>query len=105
MEQNQQPKKFSGAKTKALIPVLKKFNAVADTFIRTLSARIGRKEKEIARIAVMVKDIKIPDRTFNISVQTMDMGNIMVKRKEGGSFKQKMDWDKDYRAPKKGVVL
>ncbi len=105
MGEQKQPKKFGGLQTKKLIPVLKKFNAMAEIFLRTLGERMSRKEAQLNKISIMVKDIKIPEKSFNIQIETVDMHTTTVRKKGDYSYNQKMDWEKDFRSPKKGIVL
>jgi hypothetical protein len=97
--------KLNKQQTKKLIPAIKAFNKMAEIFISLLNKKIKEKETKINRIRVMVKDVPLPQRTHNISIQTVDLNTTMVKTKGGSSFNQRMDWEKDLRKKNRGILL
>lgn len=97
--------KLNKQQTKKLIPAIKGFNKMAEVFIALLTKKINEKEKKLSGIRILVKDMPLPQRTHNISIQTLDMNRTMVKTKGGYSFNQKMDWEKDLRKKNRGILL
>lgn len=100
-------KKLKPGQTKALIPLIKKFNAVANVLINSLNQKLEREKRELAHIRVMVDAITIPEdeRNHQINITTLDMGKTKIKKKGNMAFNQVMEWEKEMRGKRKGVIL
>jgi hypothetical protein len=106
---NQGPQqKLKKHQTKALLPILKKFNQMAKVLIDSLSHKVKREEAELARIKVMVTGIKVPKVAAHlntINIQTIDINSTSIRNRGQGSYNQVMDWEKKMRSKKKGLLL
>ena len=106
MANQQQKKRLNATETKKLIPLFKQFNKVAKFFIKGMLKEIEKKEKHIQKINVIVGDGKLPqEKSYNISIQTMDMNEIKVNKKGQGSYKKRIDWEDDFRNKNRGLIL
>jgi len=100
--------KLKKHQTKALLPILKKFNQMAKVLIDSLSHKVKREEAELARIKVMVTGIKVPKVAAHlntINIQTIDINSTSIRNRGQGSYNQVMDWEKKMRSKKKGLLL
>ncbi len=107
--QRKQPvQKLKKHQTKALLPILKKFNQMAKVLINSLSHKVKREEEELARIKIMVTGIKVPKTAAHlntINIQTIDINSTSIRNRGQGSYNQVMDWEKKMKSKKKGMIL
>jgi CII-binding regulator of phage lambda lysogenization HflD len=101
-------RKLKKAETKALIPLLKKFNQMAKVLITSLANKVKREEEELAHIKIMVSGMKIPKQAAHlntINIQTIDINTTKITTKGQMSYNQVMDWEKRIRTKNKGIIL
>ena len=102
------PQKLKKHQTKALLPILKKFNQMAKVLIDSLTHKVKREEEELTRIKIMITGIKIPKVSAHlntINIQTIDINTTSIRNRGQGSYNQVMDWEKKMRSKKKGIIL
>ncbi len=101
-------KKMNRQEAKAILPVLEEFNKLSKSFIKLLSHKVEEKEKQVAKIKVMVTGMSVPKDMLNqstISAQILDINNTKIYKRGKGVFKQNMDWEDDLRQKRRGIIL
>ncbi len=94
-------KRLSKAEGDKLMPFIQEFNAVAKVFLKLMNQRIDNREK---RIKVYLTDISLPASNYNISIQTVDIYQTIVKKKGQLSTNQGMGWEKGLNR-NKGYII
>jgi hypothetical protein len=100
--------KMNKQEAKALLPVLEEFNKLSKSFIKLLSHKVEEKEKQVAKIKVMVTGMSVPKDRMNqstISAMTVDINDTKVYKRGKGVFKQNMNWEDDLRQKRRGIIL
>lgn len=88
--QRKRTKRLSKQEAKTLLPIVDEFNKVSRALLKLLGKKIEHKEREVARVAVMVRGISKPlaHQNTTINIKTVDLSRSTIKR-VGGFFSQK----------------
>jgi hypothetical protein len=96
-------RRLNKKEAESLLPVIREFNKLAKAFLSILTKKVEDKER---RIAVMVSTITIPEKKYQINIQTIDIKNTQVTKKGQFSSNQKMAWEDDVmRNLRRGQVI
>lgn len=102
------PKKrrqLSPAQARQMLPAVKKFNSIAQIFIRLLTEKIEAKERAMGNVSVMVNSGFKAERRNSISITTIDINRTTISKKGGYAYNQSMHWEEQLRKQKRGKII
>jgi len=90
-----------------VLPIIKEFNKLSSSFLKLLGQKVDQKERQVAKIAVMVRGVSKPigNESSTINIKTVDINKTIIKKQGGFSFNKKMDWEDDLRKKRRGLIL
>ena len=80
------PKKINAGKAKKLVPLIKKFNGIAQILINSLTNKIQSQEKEIQRINLVVQGGKVPLNKPQHTINIQNVGTSGLKKSKSSLF-------------------
>jgi hypothetical protein len=105
-------KRLSKQEVKKILPIVKEFNKLSKSFLKLIGQKIDHKEKEVRRIAVMVRGISKPvaPQHSTVNIRTVDLKKSFIKRATGffsseKEQKKKITWEEDIKRKRGGIIL
>jgi len=88
-----------------MAPAVKKFNSIAQLFIRLLTEKIEAKERALGNVSVVVNSGFKAERRNSISITTVDINRTTISKKGSFSYNQGMKWEDQLRKQKRGRII
>jgi hypothetical protein len=103
-------KRLSAQEAKKILPIVTEFNKLSKSFLKLIGHKIEHKEKEVRRVAVMVRGFSKPmaNQNSTINIRSVDLRKSFFK-KAGGLFSsssdRKLTWEEDIKRKRGGMIL